>query len=119
MGCAGEHPRGSDLAGEDGRLAYPGRGRGNEAVFEELTWQGDVPLGLVGLPRREAGWAAASGPGSRDATAVDPRSTVLKNSDPAEDDDVWLFPCYFVRVRGPSIGFPPALLAAVVELAEE
>ena len=55
----------------------------------------------------------------RDATAVAPRSTVLKNSDPAEDDDVWLVPCYFVRVRAPSIGFPPALLTAVVELAEE
>jgi hypothetical protein len=38
---------------------YPGRGGRNEAAFEELTWQGDVPLGLVGLPRWEAGWAAA------------------------------------------------------------
>ena len=49
---------------------YPGRGGGNEAAFEELTWQGDVPLGLVGLPRREAGWTAASGPGDRGRSEV-------------------------------------------------
>ena len=52
-------------------------------------------------------------------TAVAPRSPVLKDRDPAEDDDVWLVPCFFVRVGARRMGFTRALLTAAVEVAGE
>lgn len=62
------------------------------------------------------GWCAA-GPRSRYPTAISPRATVLKGRDASEDDDVWLVPCFFVRVGERRQGTTRALLAAAVEMA--
>lgn len=64
------------------------------------------------------GWVAA-GPRSRYATATAPRSTILKDRDPAEDEDVWLVPRIFVRVGARRSGLTRALLTAAVALARE
>ena len=80
---------------------FSGRGGGNEDASRELTCRGDVPLGLVAYREgKPVGWVAA-GPRSRYPTATVPRSRILKDRDPAEDEDVWLVPCFFVRV-GPA-----------------
>jgi GNAT superfamily N-acetyltransferase len=98
---------------------FTGRRGGNEVVFRELTSQGDVPLGLVAYRgEKPVGWVAA-GPRSRYATATAARSRILKERDPAEDEDVWLVPCFFVRVGARRAGLTRALLKAAVELAED
>src|SRR5688572_24093040 len=71
---------------------------GNRARFEEMTKTVDPPLGLLAFrDGRPVGWCAV-GPRSRYPSAISPRATVLAARDPAEDDDVWLVPCFFVRV---------------------
>ena len=73
---------------------FTGRRGGNEVVFRELTSQGEVPLGLVAYgEEKPVGWVAA-GPRSRYTTATAPRSKILKGRDSAEDEDVWLDPCF-------------------------
>lgn len=93
-----------------------GRRDGNEQSFRELTEEGGQPLGLIAY--RDAvpvGWVAA-GPRSRYQTAIGPRSTVMKARDPAEDDDVWLILCFFVRV-GARRSATRELLQAAVDFA--
>jgi GNAT superfamily N-acetyltransferase len=87
---------------------------GNKTAFEEMA--GTVPLGLLaysdGAP---VGWIAA-GPRSRYARAL--RSPTLAGSrDGAEDDSVWLVPCFYVRREARRAGVTRALLEAAVELA--
>jgi hypothetical protein len=50
---------------------------------------------------------------------IGPRAKILARRDPAEDDDVWLVPCFFVRVGERGQGITSALLDAAVELARE
>jgi GNAT superfamily N-acetyltransferase len=94
---------------------YAGRRGGNEEVFKELTCQGEVPLGREGTP---VGWVAAW-PRSRYPVATGPRSVILKDRDRTEDNEVWLVPCFFVRVGARRTGITRALLAAAVDFAEE
>jgi GNAT superfamily N-acetyltransferase len=94
-----------------------GYGAGNRAAFESLADEGNEPLGLLayrdGVP---VGWVAA-GPRRRYARAIGPRSKILAERDSAEDDDVWLVPCFFTRGGHRRQGVTSALLAAAVELA--
>jgi GNAT superfamily N-acetyltransferase len=91
---------------------------GNRRAFEEVAQTADPPLGLIayddGVP---AGWLA-TGPRSRYPRATGPRTKILADRDPAEHDDVWLLPCFFVRVGHRRKGITAALLAAAVEHAE-
>lgn len=73
-----------------------------------LAYEGDVPVA----------WCAL-GPRSRFERAIGPRSTMLKGRDPAEDDDVWFVPCFFVRVGHRRGGLTRELLDAAVELAKQ
>ena len=94
-----------------------GWGRGNRAEFEALAAESDEPIGLLayrdGVP---VGWCA-TGPRSRYERTIGPRTRILAGRDPAEDDAVWLVPCFFVRVGERGQGITSALLAEAVELA--
>ncbi len=80
-----------------------------------------------GRPSNNVGTSAKPSPAVRHCclaveaglTTVAPRSPVLKDRDPAEDDDVWLVPCFFVHVGARRMGFTRALLTAAVEVAGE
>jgi GNAT superfamily N-acetyltransferase len=92
---------------------------GNRERFDELAVSADPPMGLLayldGVP---VGWCAL-GPRSRYPRAIGPRARILKDRDRAEDDDVWLVPCFFVRVGARRLGITRALLAAAVDLARQ
>lgn len=60
------------------------------------------------------GWCAV-GPRSRYTRAL--RSNIMSRRDPGEDDDVWLVPCFFVRVGYRGRGIIYMLLASAVDLA--
>jgi hypothetical protein len=92
-------------------------GVGNRMRFEELAGASTEPMGLLayvnGAP---AAWCAA-GPRSRYPRTIGPRAKILAGRDPGEDDDVWLVPCFFVRVGERGAGLTTALLEQAVELA--
>ncbi len=92
---------------------------GNRAAFETLAATADPPLGLIayegGVP---VGWVA-TGPRSRYPRAIGQKVKILKDRDPEEDDDVWLLPCFFVRVGYRRKGVTAALVAAAVAAADE
>lgn len=93
------------------------RDGGNRARFEDMAMTADPPLGLIAYREgRPVGWCAI-GPRSRYPRAISPRATVLKDRDPAEDDDVWFVPCFFVRVGERRRGTTYELLNAAVALA--
>lgn len=96
---------------------HSGWGAGNRARFEDLVTTSEVPAGVLayrdGVP---VGWCAV-GPRSRYPTAIGPRTKILKGRDAAEDDAVWLVPCFFVRVGFRRAGTTYRLLHAAVELA--
>ena len=86
----------------------------NRGAFEALARTADPPLGLLAYDGdRAVGWLA-TGPRSRYPRAIGPRATILKGRDPSEDDDVWLLPCFFVRVGHRGKGVTAALVAAAV-----
>jgi GNAT superfamily N-acetyltransferase len=90
---------------------------GNRKAFEALLADSPVPFGLLAYrDGRPVGWCAA-GPRSRYPRAIGPRARILAKRDPAEDDDVWLVPCFFVRVGERGSGITSVLLDAAVELA--
>jgi GNAT superfamily N-acetyltransferase len=92
---------------------------GNREAFEQLATDDRVPLGLLAYREgRPVAWCAA-GPRSRYPRVIGPRAKILARRDPAEDDDVWLVPCFFVRVGERGQGITSALLDAAVELARE
>ncbi|MGE5828405.1 MAG: GNAT family N-acetyltransferase, partial [Micromonosporaceae bacterium] len=62
------------------------------------------------------GWCAA-GPRSRYARAL--RSPLLAERDTAEDDSVWLVPCFYVRRDARRAGVTKALLEAAAALARQ
>jgi GNAT superfamily N-acetyltransferase len=94
-----------------------GYGAGNRAAFEQLAASSDEPIGLLAYAGdKPVGWCAA-GPRSRYPRTIGPRAKILAARDPAEDDDVWLVPCFFVRVGERGHGITRALLDAAVEVA--
>jgi GNAT superfamily N-acetyltransferase len=94
------------------------RDGGNRRAFEGLAARADPPLGLIAYDGDvPVGWLA-TGPRSRYPRAIGPRSRILKDRDPGEDDDVWLLPCFFVRVGYRRRGVTAALVAAAVDAAE-
>jgi GNAT superfamily N-acetyltransferase len=90
----------------------------NRRRFETLAARSSTPMGLLAYAEdgTPIGWCA-TGPRSRFQRVIGPRSTILKARDPAEDDHVWLVPCFYVRVGHRRAGTTRALLAAAVELA--
>jgi GNAT superfamily N-acetyltransferase len=94
------------------------RDGGNRRAFEALAEQAESPLGLIAYEGDvPIGWVA-TGPRSRYPRAIGPRVKILKGRDPEEDDDVWLLPCFFVRVGYRRRGVTAALIAAAVEAAK-
>jgi GNAT superfamily N-acetyltransferase len=92
---------------------------GNREAFERIVADSPVPFGLLAYREgRPVGWCAA-GPRSRYPRVIGPRAKILAKRDPAEDDDVWLVPCFFVRVGERGQGIVSALLDAAVGLARE
>jgi GNAT superfamily N-acetyltransferase len=90
---------------------------GNRRAFEELAATTSTPLGLLAYDDDvPVGWIAM-GPRSRYPRAIGPRTKIMKGRDPTEDDDVWLLPCFFVRVGHRRSGVTAALIAAAVEHA--
>jgi GNAT superfamily N-acetyltransferase len=90
---------------------------GNRRAFEALATTTDPALGLLAYEGHiPIGWLA-TGPRSRYPRAIGPRTKILKDRDPAEDDEVWLLPCFFVRVGYRRSGVTAALIAAAVEQA--
>jgi GNAT superfamily N-acetyltransferase len=90
---------------------------GNRAAFERLASTSAEPVGLLAsVDRRPVGWCAA-GPRARYSRTIGPRARILAARDAAEDDDVWLVPCFFVRAGERGQGVTAALLDAAVELA--
>jgi GNAT superfamily N-acetyltransferase len=91
---------------------------GNRVAFEELAGTADPPLGLIAYEGEvPVGWLA-TGPRSRYPRATGPRTKILKDRDPDEDDDVWLLPCFFVRPGYRRGGVTAALLEAAVAHAQ-
>jgi GNAT superfamily N-acetyltransferase len=95
-----------------------GWGGVNRGKFERMVAAAGEPAGVLAYDDggQPVGWCAA-GPRSRYAKAL--RSPILKGRDPAEDDAVWLVPCFFVRVGHRKAGLTHGLLSAVVEMARE
>jgi GNAT superfamily N-acetyltransferase len=94
-----------------------GYGSGNRAAFERLASASAEPVGLLAYEgTKPVGWCAA-GPRARYPRTIGPRARILAGRDAAEDDDVWLVPCFFVRVGARGHGVTAALLDAAVELA--
>jgi GNAT superfamily N-acetyltransferase len=95
--------------------SHAGWGGGNRTAFEEKAHAETRPMGLLAyVDGQPVGWCAV-GPRSRYARAL--RSPVLREHDPAEDDQVWLVPCFFVRVGFRRQGVTRDLLTAAVDLA--
>lgn len=96
---------------------HQGGAAANEAKFKALAASSAHPLGLVaysdGAP---VGWTAA-GPRSRYVRAVN--TPTLKAVDRAEDETVWLVPCFFIRRDFRAQGIARLLLEGAVELAWE
>jgi GNAT superfamily N-acetyltransferase len=90
---------------------------GNRAGLCELIAASEQPVGLIAYRDDEpAGWCAV-GPRSRYARAI--RTPTYKGRNPAEDDDVWLLPCLFVRKEARKSGLSEQLVNAAVRLARE
>ncbi len=92
-------------------------GAGNRARFGELTASSEHPLGLIAYQDgRAVGWCAV-GPRSRYARAV--KTPTYKGRNPAEDGDVWLLPCLFVRKEARKSDLGEELIRAAARLAGE
>ena len=91
-------------------------GDANRRRFEDLAQQ-DPPGGLLAYQDgKPVGWCAM-GPRSRYPTVM--RSPLMARRDPAEDDDVWFVPCFFVRSGFRRTGITRQLLEAVVTFARD
>jgi len=96
---------------------HAGWGAVNNERFNEFARGASPPAGLLAYRGAEAvGWCAL-GPRSRYARML--RSPTLKERDPAEDDTVWLVPCFFVRREARRSGVTRALLEGAVDLARK
>jgi GNAT superfamily N-acetyltransferase len=117
-----------------------GWGGGNRDAFAERVNGSSQPMGLLAYDRREPGGRepGAREPGGRERGGREPggrepigwcaagpraqyvrtgRSPLLRGRDPSEDADVWLVPCFFVRVGARRAGVTTKLLHAAVDLA--
>jgi GNAT superfamily N-acetyltransferase len=95
--------------------SHAGWSGGNRLTFEACARSETMPMGLLAYAdNAPVGWCAA-GPRSRYTRAL--RSPVLKQHDPAEDERVWLVPCFFVRVGFRRQGIMRKLLTRAVDLA--
>jgi len=93
-----------------GRLA-------NQRLFRELAERSTQPIGLLAYRDGDVvGWCAA-GPRSRFVRAL--RVPSFKGRDPAEDESVWLVPCFYVRNDARREGVSLALLKGAVALARQ
>ena len=89
----------------------------NRRRFRELIDSSESPVGLLAYADEEVvGWCAA-GPRSRYARAL--RVPSFKGRDKAEDDDVWLVPCFYIHKDHRRKGVSTALLDGAVELARK
>ena len=92
--------------------AEDGWGERNRGRFERLVAEAGEPAGVLAYADgRAVGWCAA-GPRSRYARAL--RSPIMAGRDRAEDADVWLVPCFFVRSGARRAGVTRRLLDAAV-----
>lgn len=96
-----------------------GWGKGNRARFERFARSADPPAGLLAYADDVPIAWCATGPRARYPSAIGPRVTIMAGRDPSEDDDVWLVPCFFVRVGYRRSGATHMLLEAAVALAAE
>jgi GNAT superfamily N-acetyltransferase len=97
------------------REVQAGWGAENRGRFFELAREADPPAGLLAYQDgNPVGWCAM-GPRSRYPRAI--RSPLMTGRDPAEDGDVWLVPCFFVRTGSRRVGITHELLTAVVAYA--
>jgi GNAT superfamily N-acetyltransferase len=98
-----------------GKEIDAGWGEGNRKRFAALVREAEQPVGVLAYRDGEpVGWLAA-GPRARYARAL--RSPILKGRDAAEDDRVWLLPCFFVRRDARRSGITAPLIEAAVDLA--
>jgi GNAT superfamily N-acetyltransferase len=92
-----------------------GWGAGNRDAFAERVNGSPQPMGLIAYDGGEpVGWCAA---GPRAQYVRTGRSPLLRGRDVSEDADVWLVPCFFVRVGARRAGVTTKLLQAAVDLA--
>ena len=85
--------------------------------FEVFAARAEPPAGLLAYrDGQPVGWCAI-GPRARYPKVL--RSPLWKGRDSAEDESVWLVPCFFVRRTARRSGVVRALLAAAVELASK
>lgn len=95
---------------------HAGGSDANRRLFNELVESAEMPAGLLAYRGGEAvGWCAV-GPRSRFVRALNVPS--FKGRDPAEDNSVWMTPCFYVRKDARREGVSRALLEAAVELAQ-
>ena len=94
---------------------HAGGREANRQLFCDLVEGNDAPMGLVAYRDQDVvGWCAA-GPRSRFVRAL--RVPSFKGRDPAEDDSVWLVPCFYIRKDVRREGVSRALLEGAVALA--
>ena len=92
-----------------------GWGAENRRTFEEVARRDPLPMGLLAYAEgTPVGWCAA-GPRARYSRAL--RTPTLRRRDPGEDADVWLVPCFFVKVGFRRQGIMRDLLNRAVQLA--
>ncbi|MFF5287847.1 hypothetical protein [Paractinoplanes globisporus] len=89
---------------------------GNRDRFEALVRESGEPFGVLAYDDEgePLGWCAI-GPRSRYGRVL--RSPLMTGRDPAEDDGVWMVPCFFVRVGARRAGTTEHLLKSAVEAA--
>jgi GNAT superfamily N-acetyltransferase len=92
---------------------------GNQRRFESMVGVSSSPMGVLASKAGQAiGWCAC-GPRTRYVAATSPRSTIMRNRAPGEDETVWLLPCLFVRAGHRGQGVSHALVGAAVALARQ
>jgi GNAT superfamily N-acetyltransferase len=90
---------------------------GNKAAFTAVARASREPMGILALDGdRVVGWCAV-GPRSRFDRGV--RTPTYAGRDAAEDDVVWLVPCFFTRPDRRDSGVTAGLLEAAVGLARK
>jgi GNAT superfamily N-acetyltransferase len=96
---------------------HAGGREANRQLFCDLVEGSSEPMGLLAYREREVvGWCA-SGPRSRYVRAL--RVPSFKGRDPAEDESVWLVPCFYIRKETRREGVSRALLEGAVALARQ
>ena len=96
---------------------HSGGAAANRTVFEDLMRSDKQPVGLSAWNGEEmVGWCAA-GPRRRYARAIKTPTYGSRNA--AEDEHVWLVPCFLVRPDHRDQGVASALLGAAVDIARQ